>query len=84
MYAVKGIYDGKTVQLGDPVPVKEKYDVLITFLNPVDLNGGQHKGQSGKKLSDRFAGALRLSDAQYTDFQKSISESRKEWHRDIY
>jgi hypothetical protein len=35
MYAIKGIYDG---QFADPVPVKEKYDVLITFLKPIDLS----------------------------------------------
>jgi hypothetical protein len=38
MYAIKGIYDGQKVKFADPVPVKEKYDVLITFLKPIDLS----------------------------------------------
>jgi len=32
MFAVKGIYDGKTITMEDPVPVTEKYVVAVTFL----------------------------------------------------
>lgn len=35
------------------------------------------------KLSERFAGSLKLSDEEYNNFQKSITESRNEWDRDI-
>jgi hypothetical protein len=38
MYAISGVYDGSTVRFDDPVPVKEKYNVLITFLAPLSLN----------------------------------------------
>ena len=37
-----------------------------------------------KKLSEQFAGALRLSDAAYEAYQVSLRESRNEWTRDIY
>ncbi len=35
------------------------------------------------KLSERFAGSLKLSDKEYEDLQNQITESRKEWERDI-
>jgi hypothetical protein len=35
MFAVKAIYDEDRFLLSEPVPVKEKYDVVITFTNPV-------------------------------------------------
>jgi len=37
-----------------------------------------------RKLSKRFAGALQLTDEQYTDFQSSIQKGRAEWERNIY
>jgi hypothetical protein len=53
MYAIKGIYDEGVIRFDAPVPVKEKYDVLITFLNPVNLND-QSKKEFGEKLADFF------------------------------
>ncbi|GHV78153.1 hypothetical protein AGMMS49942_29740 [Spirochaetia bacterium] len=35
MFAVKGFYDGKAVQLNTAaLPTKEKYSVVVTFLHP--------------------------------------------------
>jgi hypothetical protein len=39
--------------------------------------------QPKKKLSEKFAGSLHLSDKDYNDFQDSLSQSRNEWERDI-
>ena len=36
-----------------------------------------------QNLSDRFAGALKLTDKQYQDFQNQGKEMRNEWERDI-
>ena len=36
MYAVKAIYDGKGFKPKEPVPVKEEYEVVITFVNPIE------------------------------------------------
>ncbi|GHV28393.1 hypothetical protein AGMMS4952_11910 [Spirochaetia bacterium] len=33
MVAIKGFYDGNTVTVNQTIPVKEKCEVLITFLN---------------------------------------------------
>jgi len=35
MYAVKAIYDGTNFKLMQPIPVKENYEVVITFIEPV-------------------------------------------------
>ena len=36
MYAVKAIYDGNNFKLDEPVPIKGKYEVVITFTNPIE------------------------------------------------
>lgn len=38
---------------------------------------------SKTKLSARFAGSLKLTDEQYDNFQKSVTELRNEWNKDI-
>ncbi len=35
--------------------------------------------QPKKKLSERFAGSLKLTTAQYNNFQNEITEGRSEW-----
>jgi len=37
-----------------------------------------------QKLSERFAGALCLTDEEYNDFQTQLLESRNEWERNTY
>jgi hypothetical protein len=40
--------------------------------------------QKGKKLSKQFAGTLHLSDEQYEEFQRTLTQGRDEWERNIY
>lgn len=35
MQTIKAIYDGITFKLLQPVPVKENYEVFITFVGPI-------------------------------------------------
>jgi len=35
MYAVKALYDGVNFNPKQPIPVKEQYEVIITFVEPV-------------------------------------------------
>jgi predicted DNA-binding antitoxin AbrB/MazE fold protein len=35
MYSIKAIYDGSCFKMERPVPVKGKYEVIITFTEPV-------------------------------------------------
>jgi hypothetical protein len=37
-----------------------------------------------RKLSERFAGMLHLSDAKYEAYQNAMQEGKNEWSRDIY
>lgn len=43
----------------------------------------EKSNKSKQKLSERFAGALNLSEEEYNNFQNSIEQSRNEWERDI-
>jgi hypothetical protein len=52
---------------------------LIRINAPVK-NTAQQTG----KLSEQFAGALRLSDAQYEEYENVLRKGRTEWARDIY
>jgi len=36
-----------------------------------------------QKLSEKFAGALHLSDKEYDDFHNYLKNSRNEWERNI-
>ena len=56
MFAVKAIYDESKFVLDEPIPVKGKYEVLITFTNPV-------KKDQGKLLE--YAGMFDTDDVQY-------------------
>jgi hypothetical protein len=38
MYAIKAIYDGNSFQPEEPVPVKGKYEVVITFTRPINIS----------------------------------------------
>ena len=44
MFAVKGIYDGKSVVVKEPIPlpIAEQYEVIVTFLSSVS-SGKEHK-----------------------------------------
>jgi len=35
MYAIKAIYDGVNFKPTQPIPVKENYEVVITFIEPI-------------------------------------------------
>jgi hypothetical protein len=46
MFAVQGIYADGTVTINEPVHVDKKYDVVITFIKPVEQT---EKGQDREK-----------------------------------
>jgi len=35
MYEVKAIYDGNNFKFAEPLPIKENYEVVITFTKPI-------------------------------------------------
>jgi hypothetical protein len=57
---------------------------LIADLEALDIVKVLKKStRSTKKLSERFAGSLNLSDEEYNKFQDSITQGRNEWEKDI-
>jgi hypothetical protein len=52
-------------------------------LNLIRVNPPE-KTAATPKLSERFAGALHLSDEKYAEFQNALRQGRTEWERDIY
>jgi hypothetical protein len=41
MFAVKGFYDGNSVVVEEPIPVKEQYKVIVTFISSITNENGQ-------------------------------------------
>ncbi|GHV74569.1 hypothetical protein AGMMS49940_18710 [Spirochaetia bacterium] len=52
---------------------------ILDFVDYLKHNTPRCPGPAEKKLSERFAGALRLSDGAYNAFQNSLQEGRNEW-----
>ncbi len=38
MFAVKGVYDGNSVLVDEPIPMKERYEVIVTFVNSMNFD----------------------------------------------
>ena len=74
LVTVEVIRDGAFTLLSD----MEHLDLIR--INAPAGNNALEKG----KLSEKFAGALCLSNAGYDAFQDALREGRNEWNRDIY
>lgn len=68
-----------TIQIKDAKALKLLED--LEGLNLIQIM--KHTSDSPQKLSERFAGSLRLSDEQYESFQSHLVETRNKWDRDI-
>ena len=77
---IEVIHDGAFNLLSD----MERLDLIR--LNSPAKNSTAPAGctASEKKLSQQFAGALRLSDTAYEAYKNTLREGRDEWRRDIY
>jgi len=62
MFAVQGIYADGNITINEPVPVKKKYDVIVTFLRPASQAEGS--ADKGRKIAalNRITGILSNSD----------------------
>jgi hypothetical protein len=57
----------------------------MEFLKLIRVKTPAVKGKKKEeKLSEKFAGALHLSDEQYEEFQMTLTQGRNEWERNIY
>ena len=57
---------------------------LIKLSVPIANADSSNAEASEEKLSNRFAGALHLTDDKYEGLQKILREGRNEWNLDIY
>ena len=71
MFAVQGIYDDGTVTINEPVPINKKYDVVVTFIKPVE--------QTDKKLDrERKIAALNRISGILSNSTMTLEEARAE------
>jgi len=62
MFAVQGIYADGSITINEPVPVRKKYDVIVTFLKPTGQ--AESSPDKGEKIAalNRITGILSNSD----------------------
>ena len=78
MYAIKAIYDGINFKPMQPIPVKENYEVVITFIEPVNKGTADIEITKSGKLPRSGAlglwkGKVWMSD----DFNEPIEEMKE-------
>ena len=72
MVAVKGFYDGNTVTVNQTIPVKERCEVLITFLN------AEPKKTVSKAEKEKKRAAFNRLIGLTADNPVSLEEARKD------
>ena len=73
MYAIKAIFDGTNFTPIQPIPVKENYEVVITFIEPVGKDGGK----TAKLPRSAMRGLLRGKVRMAGDFNEPLEELKE-------
>ena len=73
MYAVKAIYDGVNFKPRQPISVSGKYEVVITFLEPVKEDTANAE-QAKKHLRSEFIGSWKDKIWMSKDFNEPLEE----------
>jgi len=76
MYTVKAIYDGANFKPKQPISVKGKYEVIITFLEPVAENVSSTK-EAKKRPRSEIIGCLKGKVWMADDFNDPIEELKE-------
>ena len=76
MYAVKAIYDGINFKPKQPISVKEPYEVVITFLEPVTKVASDAK-QLKKHPRSEFIGSWKDKIWISEDFNEPLDEMKE-------
>ena len=71
MFAVEGVYANGMVSIKEPVPVNTQYDVIVTFLKPLD------KEEKDEKRERKFAALNRITGILFGSTM-SLEEARAE------
>ena len=76
MYAVKAIYDGVNFKPRQPISVNGQYEVVITFLEPINddiVNGEQSKKRPLSELRGFLKDKVWIAD----DFNAPLDEMKE-------
>ena len=76
MYAIKAIYDGTSFKPTQPIPVKENYEVVITFIAPVGKNT-ETAGEPTKLPRSAVRGFLKGKVWMSDDFNEPLEEMKE-------
>ena len=76
MYAVKAIHDGVNFKPKQPISVKGKYEVVITFLEPVSDDAASEK-QTKRRPRSEIIGCLKGKVWISDDFNDPIDELKE-------
>jgi len=76
MYAVKAIYDGVNFKLKQPISVKGRREVVITFLEPV-TGHVDNTAQIKKRPRSEIIGCLKGKVWMADDFNAPIEELKE-------
>ena len=78
MYAIKAIYDGVGFNPMQPIPVKENYEVVITFIEPVKEDHANASKKKPLKLPRSTGrGVLKGKVWMSDDFNEPLEEMRE-------
>ena len=76
MFAVKGVYDGNSVIVKEPIPVRERYEVIVTFVESINYEKklpilSKHDIETMLKgsVTESLIGALPHSDKLLEDYR---------------
>jgi len=58
MFAVQGIYADGTVTINEPVPIDKKYDVVVTFIKPIEQTDKKRDRERKAAALNRISGIL--------------------------
>ncbi|MCL2323222.1 MAG: DUF2281 domain-containing protein [Oscillospiraceae bacterium] len=76
MYAIKAIYDGVDFKPIQPIPVKENYEVIITFIEPIKKDE-KTINDSVKLPRSAIKGLLKDKVWMSDDFNEPIEEMKE-------
>jgi hypothetical protein len=77
MYAIKAIYDGKNFKAMQPIPVKGNYEVVITFIEPVEEDSEQINEPVKKRPRSELKGLLKDKVWMSDDFNEPLEELKE-------
>ena len=76
MYTIKAIYDGNKFKLLQPIPVKDNYEVFITFVEPLKKDAMRFH-QSAKLPRSTALGLWKDKVWMSDDFNEPLEEMRE-------